>query len=158
IAPPASGSGASSDSMTKKSGLKSSTVVSGIHLFLISDVLERLHPDTPVSIQEPFALRALLEIEIHHSLHSVGDFMGGEARAHDLADAGVFRTRAAQQELVIFHAFLIDTQNADMAGVMMAAGIDAAGNLEFELADIMLASEISEALGDVLRHGNRTGV
>ena len=72
--------------------------------------------------------------------------MLAEAGAHDVADAGIFRARAAELELVEFHALLVDAQNADMAGMMMAAGIDAAGNLDLELADIVLAVEIGEAL------------
>ena len=85
---------------------------------------------------------------IDHPLHRVGDLMLAEAGAHDLADAGVFRARAAEQELVEFHAFLVDAQDADMAGMMMAAGIDAAGNLDLQFADIVLAVQIGEALGD----------
>ena len=84
--------------------------------------------------------------------------MLAEAGAHDVADAGVFRARAAQLELVEFHALLVDAQNADMAGMVMAAGIDAAGNLDLEFADIVLAVQIGEALGDVLGDGNGAGI
>ena len=44
-------------------------------------------------------------------------------------DAGVFGATAAKGELVIFLALTVDTQDADVAGMMMAAGVDAAGNL-----------------------------
>ena len=83
--------------------------------------------------------------------------MLAEARAHDLADAGVFRARAAQLQLVEFDALLVDAQDADMAGMMMAAGIDAAGDLDLQFADLVLAVQIGEALGDVLRDRESSG-
>src|SRR6185295_14369908 len=51
--------------------------------------------------------------------------------------------------------FLIDAENADMAGMMMTARIDAAGHFDFELADILLPLEIGEALADPLRNRDR---
>ncbi len=41
-----------------------------------------------------------------------------------------------------------------MADMMMAAGIDAAGNLDLEIADFKLTVQIGEALGNALRNGN----
>ena len=79
--------------------------------------------------------------------------MFAEARAHDVADAGVFGARAAQLELVEFHALLVHAQDADMAGMVMAAGIDAAGNLDLEFADIVLAVQIGEMLAMVWAMG-----
>ncbi len=45
-----------------------------------------------------------------------------------------------------------------MPGVMMAAGIDAAGDLDLELADLVLAVEIGKASGDLLRDRNRARI
>jgi hypothetical protein len=42
-----------------------------------------------------------------------------------------------------------------MAGMMVAAGVDAAGNLDLQFADLMLAVEILESLGELL--GDRDG-
>ena len=84
----------------------------------------------------PFAQR---EIGIDHALDRTGDLVGAERRTQDLADAGILRAGAAELELVIFHALLVDAEDADMAGMMMAAGIDAAGNLDLQLADVVLA-------------------
>ena len=125
---------------------------------LIGDVLERLHADPAIGVEEAFAGIALLQIEIDHALDRVGDFMLAETGAHDLADGGVFRARAAQLQLVEFHAFLVHAQDADMTGMVMAAGIDAAGNLDLEFADIMLAFQIGETLGDGLRDRDRAGI
>jgi hypothetical protein len=50
---------------------------------------------------------------------------------------------AAERHLVEFRALLLDAEDADMADMVMAAGVDAAGNLELQLADVALALERS---------------
>src|SRR5947199_5878269 len=55
-------------------------------------------------------------------------------------------------------AFLVDAEDADMADMVMAAGIDAAGDVDEQLADIVLALEIGEALGDALRRSEERRV
>ena len=77
----------------------------------------------------------------------IDDLMLAESRAQDFADARVFRARAAELQLVKFDAFLVDAEHADMARVVMAAGIDAAGNLDLQLADFALARDVGETLG-----------
>src|SRR3546814_8795474 len=48
-----------------------------------------------------------------------------EAGAGDLGLRGVFGTRTAEQQLVIFGALAVDAKDADLAGMMVAAGVDA---------------------------------
>jgi len=48
-------------------------------------------------------------------------------------------SRTAERHLIEFRALLLDAENADMADMMMATGIDAAGNLQLQLADLALA-------------------
>ena len=50
-----------------------------------------------------------------------------------------------RRELVEFLALLVDAEDADVADVVMAAGVDAAGDLDLELADLVLAVGIGEA-------------
>ncbi len=83
---------------------------------------------------------------------------GPKPLADDLADGCLFVAGAAQRDLVEFGALLLDPQNADMADMVMAAGVDAAGNLDLELADLLLPLLIGEAGGDLLRDGNRAGI
>ena len=45
-----------------------------------------------------------------------------------------------------------------MPDVVVAAGVDAARNLQPQLADVQLPVEIGEALPDTLRYRDRTGV
>ena len=65
---------------------------------------------------------------------------------------------AAERELVELLALLLDAEDADMADVVMAAGIDAAGDLDLELADLGLPDVVGEALGDPLGDRDRAGV
>ena len=56
-----------------------------------------------------------------------------------LPEADILRARSAEQQLVILGALLVDAQDADVAGMMMAAGVDAAADLELQLAEVALA-------------------
>ena len=83
-----------------------------------------------------------------------GTSSAGKARAEDLADRGVLARRAAERDLVELLALLVDAEDADVADVVVAAGIDAAGDLDLELADVVLprrgrrsAREIACAIG-----------
>src|SRR3546814_13299214 len=60
--------------------------------------------------------------------------------------------------LVVLGAFPIDAEDADMPGMVMPAGVDAARDLDLQLAQILLPLEIGEALGDLLRDGDRARV
>ena len=66
--------------------------------------------------------------------------------------------RAAERDLVEFLALLLDAENADVADMVVAAGIDAAGDLDLQLADLLLALVDGEALRDALRDRDRAGV
>ena len=83
--------------------------------------------------------RAQLEIGLDDVLDHVDDLRIGQRRARSGADAGVLVGAAAEGDLVELLALLVDAENADMADMVMAAGIDAAGNLDLQLADVVLA-------------------
>ena len=61
--------------------------------------------------------------------------------------------RAAERDLVGLFACALEAENADMADVMMAAGVDAAGNLDLQRTDLARARAVAEALGDALGDG-----
>jgi hypothetical protein len=77
-----------------------------------------------------------------------------EARPHDLADRDIFRSRSAERDLVIFDALLVDAEDADMPGMVMPAGVDAAGDLELQFANIALAGQIGKAFRNLLCDGD----
>ena len=65
---------------------------------------------------------------------------------------------AAQRDLIELATLFLDAQNADVADVVMAAGIDAAGNLDLEIADFGLAGWFGKLARDLLRDRDRTGI
>ena len=66
--------------------------------------------------------------------------------------------RAAHRNLVPLAAVLVDAENADMADVMVAAGIHAARHVELEIADVVQVVEIVEAPLDRFGDRNRLRV
>src|SRR5690606_16509531 len=97
-----------------------------------------------------FGAGAMREIGIDQLLDGLGHGLGLEARPHDLAHGRVLGGVASDGDLVEFGALLLDPQYADMAGVMMAAGVDAAGDLDLERPDLALALGRREAPCDPL--------
>ena len=57
-----------------------------------------------------------------------------------------FALVAADLDLVPLLAVLVDAEDADVADVVVAAGIHAAGDVEVELADVVQVVEVVEAL------------
>src|SRR6478752_2361716 len=131
----------------------------------IDSSLEGLDADAMHHLDEPLGLAvAVLDIRLDQLLDHVGDFGARERRAEHLAKARA-RARAvgvplvaADFDLVPLLAVLIDAEDADVADVMVAAGVHAAGNVEVDLADVVLVVEVVEPLLQRLRHRDRLGV
>src|SRR3546814_14977341 len=66
-----------------------------------------------------------------------------------------YTTLVRSEELIIFGSFADHAQNADVSGMMMTAGVDAAGNLELQFTQIPLPLGVGEPLADLLRHMNQ---
>src|SRR6185295_9628337 len=120
--------------------------------------LEGLHPDTLHDVDEPLHLAvAVFEVTLDQLLDHVRHIGAGERRAEDLAKGGIgaavmgLPLIAADLDLVPLLAVLIDAEDADVADVMMAAGVHAAGDVEVELADVEEMVEVVEAALDGFR-------
>src|SRR4051812_36902000 len=105
----------------------------------IDRLLERIGADATVGVEEAFARVTEIAIFLDRPLDCVDDAILAEARADDLAEARILRARSAEQQLEILGALTVDPKHADMAGMMVAACVDAARNLELQFADIELA-------------------
>src|SRR5882672_10241566 len=111
----------------------------------IDAVLERLGADPPIGVDEALARTARLKICRDQGVDRFHHLVGGHRRTEDSAERGLAEIDvAAQADLVEFDAVLVDAQDADVADMVMAAGIDAARDLDLEVADIVLAREIGE--------------
>ena len=100
----------------------------------IDALLEGLDAEPVDDVDE--ALRrvvAPLEIDVDQPLTTSATSCAGHRRADDLADAGVVALAAADRDLVPLLAVLVDAEDADVADVMVAAGVDAAGDVEVDV-------------------------
>src|SRR5581483_2704788 len=124
----------------------------------IESLLERLRPHAPPGIEEGLSVDTLGDIGADNGVDRLRNGLGAEAGADDGADRGIVLWRAAERDLVKLGALLVDAQDADIARVVMAAGVDAARHVEPERADLLLALEVFEALGDFLGDRDRAGI
>src|SRR6267142_5551376 len=103
------------------------------------------------------------EVALDQLLDHVGDLRARERRADHLAqrrtDAGPdLALIAADLDLVPLLAVLVDAEYADVADVMVAAGIHATRDIDVDLADVVQVVEVVEALLNGLGHRDRLGV
>ena len=124
----------------------------------IESLLEGLGADAPPRVEEGLPVAPFGKIGLDDGVDHLRHRFGAEARADDGADSGVVLRIAAERDLVELGAFLVDAEDADIAGVVMAAGIDAARHVESERADQLLALRVLEALGDLLGDRDRAGI
>src|SRR3990170_8847690 len=96
----------------------------------IESLLEGLSPHAPPGIEEGLSVAALGEVSVDDGVDRLGHRLGAEAGADDGADGSVVLGVAAERDLVKLGAFLVDAQDADIAGMVMAAGVDAARHVE----------------------------
>src|SRR5713101_6276387 len=102
--------------------------------------------------------RAQCEVGLDNILDHVGDFAVRNSRPDQGADRGFFVGTAADRDLIEFLAVLLDAENADMADVMMATGIDATGYIDVQPPDQIGGVMIGKAPRQFLRDRDRARV
>src|SRR4051812_32472896 len=149
---PSCGKASSSASARQLSATNRPALSSGIEL-----LLERLLAGAAVDLDKRLLLApAQLEIGLDDTLDRVRHLFGREAGADDLADRRLVVGAAAQRDLVEFLALLVEAEDADMPDMVMAAGVDAARDLDLQVADGALAFQGREPRADRLRDRDRT--
>src|SRR5690348_14799266 len=99
----------------------------------IDGLLERGGAGAAVGVEEALAILAFAQVDLDQLLDGVGDLVGRQGGTEDMAQARVLFAGAAQRELVELLALLIDAQDADVAHMVVAAGVDAAADLDLQL-------------------------
>src|SRR5260370_5155053 len=102
----------------------------------IDALLERLDPDPLHGFEKNLVrARAQLQIGRHDILDHVRHFRIGNRRTDEGAEPGLLVGAAADRHLEKFLAVLLDAKEADMAHMMVAAGIDAARHVDVQAPD-----------------------
>ena len=101
---------------------------------------------------EAFAAAAFAQISADDGLDDVGHLVGRKRRPDDLArhrrSAERAAVGAAHRDLVPLAAVLVHAQDADVAAVVVAAGIDAAADMQLDVADVVQLVEVVETFGE----------
>ena len=97
-------------------------------------------------------------ISFDNVLDHVGDFRIGHRGADQRAHLGLLVSATADGDLVKFLAVLLDAKNTDMADMVMAAGIDAAGDIDVQPADQIGGVVVGEAPRQLLRDRDRARI
>src|SRR5713226_7549220 len=165
ITSPDSGTSGSSPAGPRLSSSQlSATMRRSLMSVAIYEFLEGFDADAVHHVDEAFGVAvATREVAINQPLDHVGHFGASERRADHLAQrrahAGTdFPLVAADLDLVPLFAVLVDSEDADMADVVVAASVHAARDIEVELADVVQVVQVVEALLDRLGHRDRLGV
>src|ERR1043166_7218769 len=148
------GTGMSSATRTKSSATMRPALMS-----CMDALLERLDADALDRVEEDFA-RPLAQLHVGRDdvLDHVGDLAGGHRGTEQRAQLRVLVGAAADRDLIIFLAVLLDAEDADVADVMMAAGVDAAGNVDVQPVEPAGEIEIAEPARQLLGDRDRAGV
>src|SRR6266702_403367 len=151
---PPSGSGVSTASLTKPSSAIFPPLTSGIDALLERFDTEALHR-VDEQLLRPLAQH---QISFHDVLDDVGNLVELDAGADQIAKRGALIGTAADGDLVDLLAILPDAENADMADMMMAAGIDAAGDVDVQPADQIGELVVGEASRQLLCDRDRARI
>src|SRR5215470_7767849 len=108
----------------------------------IEGLLEGRRADPAPSGQEVFAVAAVGEVGGNDGVDGIRHGFSPEAGADDGTDRSIILGATAKRNLIELGALLIDAEDADIARVMMAAGIDAARHIEAQRPDLLLALQI----------------
>src|SRR5579864_7452688 len=149
-----SGSSAPSGTCTKMSVTTLPFLTSGI-----DPLLERFDAEPLHGIDEKF-VRALAQRKISFDdiLDHIGDFRERNGGPDQDTKLGVLVGAAADGDLIEFFAVLLDAENADMTDMVMAACIDAAGNIDVQPADQFGGVGIGKASRQLLPDRDRTRI
>src|SRR6202011_1922982 len=91
-------------------------------------------------------------------LDDVGHLRIGHGGPDQRAERRVLVGLAAERDLIKFLAVLLDAKNADMADMVMTAGIDASGNVDVHPAEVARQIAVTKTPRDLLRDRDRTRI
>src|SRR5215467_6207068 len=112
----------------------------------IGGFLEGLESDAAQRVEEALTVAAQVPVALDDTLEGRRDLILRHGGTDDLPERGDAGRRAAEADLVPLLAVLVDPEHADVADVMVTAGVHAAGHLQLDLAEVVEVIEVVEAL------------
>src|SRR5271156_5431634 len=105
-------------------------------------------------------VRPLAQLDIGGGdiLNDIGHLRVRHGGTDQLAKPGVLVGLAAERDLIKLLTIFLDAENADVADMVMAAGVDAAGNVDVQPAEVAREVVVAETPGDFLRDRNRSRI
>src|SRR5471032_3108156 len=94
--------------------------------------LERHQAQALGGVDETFVFVAVAHVDVQQARDDFRHLQGGKRWSDNLADGGVVALRPADRHLIPFAAILVDAEDADAAHMVVAAGIDAARDIELD--------------------------
>src|SRR5271156_4743145 len=149
-----SGIGASSSTRTKGSSTIWPDLTSGI------DALPEWFNAGSLDCIDEQLVRAIAQLHVgrRNILDDIGHLRIGHRGTEQHAKLGVFVGLAAERDLIKLLTVFLDAENADVADMVMAAGVDAAGNVDMQPAEVAREVVVTETPGDFLRDRNRSRI
>src|SRR3569833_1164798 len=120
--------------------------------------LEGIHANAAECLDESLAVFALGAINLDDSFYGGSHFVLRNRRADHLTERRRAVYRAAKRDLVPLLTVLIDTENADVPDVVMAACIHATRHLDLDVTKIVEIVQIVELHLDLVGDLERAGV
>ena len=96
----------------------------------------------------------MFEIGFNQALHHLGYLVARNRLADDFSQCRMNALSSAYADLVPLFTVFLDAENADMADVVMTAGIHATRDVQVKLANVMQVVEVIKAVLDRLGDGN----
>src|ERR1700733_234624 len=124
----------------------------------IGSFLKWLYPKAAHGVEKALLGLTLFYIDFQQALDRVGDLPLRHRRADDGAQGSIRAGGAADGDLIPLFAALIDAEDADVADVMVTAGVHAPGHLDVDLAQIVQIVVVVELLVDEFRNLDGAGI
>jgi hypothetical protein len=107
--------------------------------FRIERGFERREPNAPVGLQKRLRpVRPQFQICGNQPINCRYNLIGRKSRSCAIADCRGLGCVTTKGDLIVFHPGTVQTQNADMTDVMMAAGVNTSRDFDLKHANIML--------------------
>ncbi|RMU71751.1 hypothetical protein ALP24_05638 [Pseudomonas syringae pv. aptata] len=124
----------------------------------IDALLERVNANTLVGVDETLVFGPFFNVDVDQLLDHVRHRLLRKGGAENLAQARVTAGAAAKRDLIELFTFLVHAQHADMADMVVPAGVHAAGDIQVQLADIEQVVQIVETTLDGFGDRDRLGI